>query len=203
MITNRQIINMKRICFCLLSLFFFLNVTLSYAFETNTQPIHCNILINSEKEVASSLIETNVFVEIDNNELRQDQLYLSYHLLSDDGNLLYYEGERIKISTWNSDGLAVVPVTIDIYNYGNISPKQNIIIQFDIVDESKSFWFSMNPDIQLNNDSLNYKGGFVPKIMDSFQKALQHPIAIFINLVSLVMINYILVKLKQNDFELI
>ena len=176
----------------------------SLAEENSGGQIQCSIHVEGDTEVAASLIETEVSVYLNDETLKNDQLSLSYHIYSNEDQLYVYEGERKQLGTWvDGQESCRVPVRIDLNAYGDVPINQDVVIRFDVVDESKGFWFSTNSDIRLETDTINCYGGVIPKLKESIRKVLRNPVALLFNVASVILFVFIIIKLKQNDFELI
>ena len=83
--------------------------------------------------------------------LFHDGVRLSWHIFDQNGSDLVYENQRIPVAM-GSDGVAVVPVEIDLAALGLAS--QKIFLRFDLVDEENLFWFSTNPGIALTQGEI-------------------------------------------------
>ena len=170
--------------------------------ETESSKYVCTIRVNGAKEMASQLMQTNITVYLNDEALQKDLLSLAYHIYSDKGELLYYEGERTELEKWENNEVNI-PLEINLTSYGTVPLNGNVRIEFDIVNISGGYWFSTGRDIQLETDSIECKGDIAHRFLESVHKAIQRPVTILINLASIAVFIFILKKLKQNDFSII
>lgn len=173
-----------------------------YAEKEEEASCVCRIQVNGPTEVASQLIQTSVTISLENEQLRNDALYLSYHIYSETGELLHYEGERTLLTDWK-EGEVTIPIEINLTSYGTVPLNGNVRIEFDIADVSGGYWFSTNDAIQLDADAIGCKGDILNRFKESAVKAIHRPVAIVMNLASIVVFVVILKKLKKNDFSII
>lgn len=100
-------------------------------------------------------ITFDIKVKISNKSLVNDSLFISYHILDRDKNVIQFENERKKIVFDNLDSeknTFIIDLN-SLYKYD----KEEIIIQFDIVDITNLYWFSQNKSINFQPEIYNIK----------------------------------------------
>ena len=72
--------------------------------------------------------------------LYNDQIYFSYHMVSEAGETLKYENDRYPISL-QPDGTADIEFSIACGQFPELEGNQTAWIQFDLVDQQNVYWF--------------------------------------------------------------
>ena len=172
--------------------------------EEVVQPVlsKCILRINGDKEVASQLFKTSVTVQIDDEDLKKDMLSLAFHIYSNTGELLYYEGERVRLENWQGNEVTVSR-EINLTSYGSVPLDADVIIEFDIVNETKGYWFSTSPGIKMDAEVITCKGGIIPRFIESANKLFHRPVTVLVNIVCIIAFIIIIIKLKRNNFSVI
>lgn len=149
--------------------------------EENALPV-CRITLEGSTSTASSKIAVQVNVTLEDEELRGHDLYLSYHIYSPNGDLLLFEGDRTRLTTWAGPTIQNIPVYLDLSVIEPVAGKKHLVVSFDIVDASGNYWFGDSPGVDLQSDTVRYDGTQLMKLKESAQKALRRPVALLINL---------------------
>ncbi len=113
-----------------------------------------------------------------------DELYLSYHIYDKKGELLAFEGERIKIEIGPGDEVRGFPVALDLADFPETEKELDAVIAFDIVDQKNAFWFSMNSEVNFQAASVIYNGHFPSRARSVVIKALHRPLILAVNLLA-------------------
>lgn len=88
-------------------------------------------------------IDISAKLEIKFNDVNyyNDQIYLSYHIFDDMGDVVKNENERVKIDL-DADGRQILEVEIDMIEAKQLAGHDNLYIEFDVIDEKSACWFS-------------------------------------------------------------
>lgn len=99
---------------------------------------------------ATSYAQSQFFVDVTvvffDEALYNEQVYLSYHILDSDGEMLAFENQRLPMSL-DEDGCAWMTVAIDAVAMPETANGPVARIQFDLVDEQNFYWFLDNTAI--------------------------------------------------------
>lgn len=167
------------------------------AYAANVEKIKANIWIDGSTQTASQKIAVQVSVSVDDPDVREDKLALSYHISTPDGTMLLFEGTRIPLERWRDGKITNIPVSIDLSIIANVSQEEKADIVFDIVNESEGYWFESSPGVDLDTEVVEYRGGFEMKFKESVQKALRRPVALVVNGVCVAIVIGFLLRKKS------
>ncbi|MFD1179402.1 hypothetical protein ACFQ3W_24335 [Paenibacillus puldeungensis] len=151
-------------------------------------------VINKEEQSLPSFTTTVQALFI-NESLYNDQVYLSYHVIDDENNMLLFEGERVPLKNIDNN-LYYAEMNV---NLGNISVNKNHLkVSFDLIDEKNAFWFSRNPKVSISSDYIEYRTGNSPKFGFHILKVIDLNKKILLLAISLVGLAAILFLRKFN-----
>lgn len=106
---------------------------------------------------ASSYSESIFFVDVSvsfhDRALYNEQVYLSYHIVDENGEMLGYENQRLPLSL-DETGNAWMTVGIDASTIPAARDGTEVWIQFDLVDEQNIYWFSGNTAISFQEAQI-------------------------------------------------
>lgn len=112
-------------------------------------------------------LSLDVNIEFYNVECSEN-LYFSYHILDPTtGEFIQFENRREPLIL-NDSNKATLNLYLDVNNF--MSNYKSIKIVFDIVDVTNSFWFSTNPTIILESNSLEFQDKPIANIQHNIQK---------------------------------
>lgn len=99
-----------------------------------------SVQISTEQTILYSAEDTiSVRVCFLNKELYNDHIYLAYHVKDEQGNTLRYETSRIHV-VLDENNETILTVNI---NVSDVETETGILLlEFDLVDEENSFWYS-------------------------------------------------------------
>lgn len=107
-----------------------------------------SIQLVGEPCIEDSGMTVSVQVSFEDMSFYNDKVYLSYHILDEEGQAVITENERIKIDM-EQQTIQQLELEIDLSNAKSITGDDRLVIEFDIVDEKNAFWFS-------TNESMNF-----------------------------------------------
>ena len=93
-----------------------------------------------EQQYTSAGVLLDVSISFGDTALYNEQVYFSYHLVSENGEMLRFENERLPISL-QQDGTADIDIQIDCAQFLELEGHQTAWIQFDLVDQQNVYWF--------------------------------------------------------------
>ena len=158
---------------------------------------HCSLTIGGNAITSSAKIAVPVTIRLDDEELQKHSLYLSFHYYTPEGELLYYEGDRIALSGWTDGEIRDLPVIIDLSLVEPVARVKHLVISFDIADMTGNSWFSENPGVELSSETVEYNGSQLMKLKESAQMAVRRPIALLVNTVVFLAAVFFAVKFKK------
>lgn len=120
--------------------------------------------------------------------LHHENVLLSWHIYTSDGNLLIFENTRYHFTLDNGD--ADIPVEICLPS----EQPQPMLIYFDLVDEQNAFWFSENKLIELKTIPIEYQYHFFDELKSTFSHVIYDQTSVFI---FLVLMNIVLVTAQM------
>jgi len=167
------------------------------AYAASAEKIKAKIGIDGSTQTASQKIAVQVSVSVNDPEVREDKLALSYHISTPDGTMLLFEGTRIPLEQWADGKITNIPVSIDLSIISNVSQEEKADIVFDIVNESEGYWFESSPGVDLDSAVVEYRGGFEMKFKESLQKALRRPVTLVVNGACVAIFIVFLIKKKS------
>ncbi len=92
----------------------------------------------------------DVTVTFKDTSLYNEQVYLSYHVVDENGECLIYENQRLPFYP----DAAFTTVYVEWTSIEAIADRSTAVIQFDLVDEANVYWFSENSDIIFQTASV-------------------------------------------------
>lgn len=99
-----------------------------------------------QPEYTAAGFQVSVEVQFSDTSLYNDDVALSAHLYSDDGDLLVWETMRYSLEL-DASGHASQMVAINLSDYAELVDIDKGVLQFDLVDQKNSFWFSDKSDV--------------------------------------------------------
>lgn len=139
------------------------------------------IAVVNKQEKYSKVFSTTVQVLFINNALYNEKVHLSYHVYNSKGDLLLFEGERLPLN-FISDNLYYATFNVDLEKLK--TREKNLTVQFDLVDQSKSFWFSTNSNVILESDQIISESNFSDNIF--IKEIFEHKLVAIMNIVVLI-----------------
>lgn len=188
--------------------FFLVLVCAMLAFAANARadenaPVPVTIDVVGSNMTATKKILVQVSVTVDSDELCNDQLALSYHIYGRRGELLIFEGERIKLKNWVKGEITNIPVELLLDSIPSLQNEKELFVEFDIVNETVGYWFSTSPGIKLTTDGVQYRGYFLDKFKECALKALQHPFSLLVNgLLWAGVISFVMIVRRRNKIPI-
>lgn len=141
-----------------------------------------SIQISTEQTILYSAEETiSISVSFLNTELYNDHTYLAYHVKDEQGNTLRYETSRFHVAL-DENNMAILAVNI---NVSDIETEKGILLlEFDLVDEENSFWYSDRAEIGFQTCVVRCETkGFDRVIKYIKQQVGERPYAVCCNLI--------------------
>lgn len=136
----------------------------------------------SYEEEFSEKFESKVKICFLNQELYNDNVFLSYHIFDTVGNdLLQYENQRIKIRL-DDKGEMECTVAIDLKDI--LKDSDAVIVRYDIVDQSNLYWFAANSEIDFSTIDIKCRIDQSSANLRILKNGVtSHPIIFAINLI--------------------
>ena len=97
-------------------------------------------------------ISIDVTVTFKEDSLYNEGVYLSYHILDQNGELLQFENTRYPLTV--EGGRAEQTILISLADLPEEENGEAMVIQLDLVDTQNVFWFSENGDIAAKMDAI-------------------------------------------------
>ena len=97
-------------------------------------------------------ISIDVTVTFKENSLYNEGVYLSYHILDQNGKLLQFENTRYPLTV--QGGRAEQTILISSADIPEEAHGEAMVFQLDLVDTQNVFWFSENGDIAAKMDAI-------------------------------------------------
>lgn len=97
-------------------------------------------------------ISIDVTVTFKEDSLYNEGVYLSYHILDQNGELLQFENTRYPLTV--QGGRAEQTILISSADIPTGENGEAMVIQLDLVDTQNVFWFSENGDIAAKMDAI-------------------------------------------------
>lgn len=129
------------LCFCV-----FLAICSTAAYADDAQVI----IETGAMSYSDTGFAVDVTVTFKDMSLYNEQVYLSYHVVDENGEYLLYENQRLP---FHPDA-AFTTVYIEWTSLEEIADRSTAVIQFDLVDEANVYWFSENSDIIFQTASV-------------------------------------------------
>lgn len=188
----------------LLIIIFFLSFTtsifasLGYAESDND----VEIKVISERKLVASTLDFTLSINYHNQDLYNEENFLSFHFYDEEDKVLHWEGERIPFKI-DSGGGTKVSFSLNLNDYPNVKGLKNSYLQFDIIDEKNAYWFSTNDEIRFFADRISYDKGFLTQNVVTIKSAITDKPAIFlVNSVCLTIFIFFFFKLKKSASNL-
>lgn len=154
----------------------------------------------SYDEEYTDTFESTIRIRFFDDELYNDDVYLSYHVYDASGdNLVQYENQRVKINL-DEKGEMICTVTLDLKDI--LRNTEKVVVRYDIVDQGNLYWFADNSDICFSTISISCEvDQSSANLRTLISGVTVHPIIFTINvLVSLIMIAAIVcVRRKMHE----
>ena len=99
-----------------------------------------------QPEYTSVGLKVPVEVQFSDMSLYNNEVALSAHVYSDDGEILVWETTRYLLELDDSGHTSQI-VEINLSDYAELSAVSNGILRFDLVDQKNAFWFSDKEEI--------------------------------------------------------
>ena len=99
-------------------------------------------------------------VSFTDTSLYNEQIYLSYHVLDENGEMLVAENQRLPVSL-DKGYAAHMAVTIYYETLPSLSDPATAKIQFDLVDQKNAFWFALSPEVDFQTEEIVYDNSLV------------------------------------------
>lgn len=183
----------NKIISVLIIVLFTINISLCvFASETG----NVDVLITSGEQIISETgtqteMQTEIQISFSDMDIYNEELYLSYHVTNDSGDMIQYEGDRFHILL-DENQTATIPIKINVSEFTDRSKK--IIVIFDIVDQKNLFWFSGQKSIDMTTVEINYKNDIWNKILNEIVEA---PVIFIFNAV--IFISFCIIFLRAKD----
>ncbi len=136
----------------------------------------------TESEVYNKDFESEVEIIFSNENLYNEQVYLSYHIFNQNNELLVPENQRVPINL-DSNGKSRVKLNITLNDIKELKNEKILYITYDLVDEKNQYWFSTDKDIRFDTFSILYEYNNLKRIQMSLKlEILNNPIIFVINI---------------------
>lgn len=183
------------ITFTLLCCFF---ISISKVFA-NDMIYDVKIMPTSEEEVYNKNLQSIVTVEFKTKELYNSKVYLSYHILGENNDVLVNENQRVPFKL-NENGTAKVTLSINLEDLEETKKAKKLFIKYDLVDEKNVYWFSTKNDIIFETFSTVYTDNTFKKVVRSLKLEIIHnPIVFFVNILCCLSALYTYYVIKKKD----
>ncbi len=114
----------------------------------------------------------DVTVKFEDMSLYNDQVYLSYHIVDENGGELLFENQRVPVDL----EAEFMTMHVDCANLEELADRETAIIQFDLVDQRNVYWFSANSNISFQAASVVFDRGLLqaptPSVSTTFSIVL-------------------------------
>lgn len=97
----------------------------------------------------------DVTVSFADASLYNEQVYLSYHIVDETGEMLAFENQRLPLSL-DKDNSALVTVSVNDSTVPETPNGTAAKVQFDLVDQQNVYWFSLNNTISFQGAEVAY-----------------------------------------------
>lgn len=157
--------------------------------------IPLEMIVLSEQEVYTQNFHVKLKISFKEIAYYNDSLYVSYHLVDPETkDIIQFENPRIQVPKPSDEGLAEVETDVSLEDFKR---DQNLMLQFDIVDEANAFWFSSEienfqiPEVIYMDDTWQrIRSGINKEIMDA-------PVIFGINVMSACICIVIIIVIKN------
>lgn len=147
-------------------------------------------------EVMDYDLDTTVHIEFLDPQLYNPGVKLSYKIYDQEMEVISSENKRYDLNLF--DGATDVLVTIDLKDYG-ISDGDNVIVKFDLVDETNVFWFSDNPYVDFEAPEVHINYNFWHDVRTTYTRLVTRQfIQLIINLIGFAFVIFGLRQLYKN-----
>lgn len=119
--------------------------TLSHAQEGEKSIVR---LMPKKSVILDTVADLEVSVSFVDTSIYNQQLYLSFHILDSDGEMLQYENARYLISL-DGNGETTIPIQIDLSAYAE--GRDELEVELDVVDEENLYWFLDRDSVQVES----------------------------------------------------
>lgn len=163
-----------------------------------------DVIVESEiKELYTKETHLKVKVIANNKKLINENTYLSYHVYNKSGEVVLYENERIPIILDDANEM-LLTISINLKGIPNKVLKNGVVIKFDIVDEEKAYWFSLDKSIKLEAGSITFENNYLKRVCIELKKEiLDNQIVFVINLICFIaIVVVVLIVRRKHIFEL-
>lgn len=167
-----------------------------FAGTTNISPDVIIAVINKEEQY-SERFNLVVQAKFNNTKLYNDNVYMSYHVLDNKDNLLFFEGQRLALVPISND-LYYSDFSIDLSAIKELDGLQNAKINFDLIDEKNVYWFSKNNEVDMHTDIVVYRKDAFKAFYTSLFKAVKTSPSVFlVNVIFLVLFIKIVILIRK------
>lgn len=181
---------------CLLSLLIVLIVNSGTVLAANDVDVSLNV---DKENVYDTNFTANIVVKFYNFDYYDDTVYLSYHICDSSDNDIQFENERVPLII-DDNGEASIKLDVSLEGLEKKYKSQDLYIKYDIVDESRAYWFLTYDDISFTGAKTLYQNNPTMKNITSLREQIVlHPIIFIVNLSLLVVTIYILTILRKSE----
>lgn len=132
--------------------------------------VDVEIQVSDEVKYTDVGVDVPVDIFFNNISYFNDQVYLSYHIFDTDGNPVISENERIKIDI-NDAGHYRTVLRIDLSMAESIELRENLCLNFDIVDEKNAYWFSTKEDLVFQTVTIGFNKTMQQKLVEEIRNS--------------------------------
>lgn len=133
-------------------------------------------------EIRDKQVAVQVGIEFNDIALINESLMLSYHIYDRKGNLLLFEGNRTPLNAFVDNVIQGVPVTMNFDDIDVLNGQKYIVLEFDIVDEKKLYWFSKNDQIKFKTATITYDDRLFNRMKTAVRTIVSNPFLLLLNI---------------------
>ena len=138
----------------------------------------------------------NAEVRFGSPELYNEGVKLSYKVYDSDMQMISPENDRYALAYDGEKGTA--QIQLHLSDLPEFSQNEDMIICFDLVDETNLYWFGDSPAVNLQSSSVTYKYDFGYNLKKQYAYILRHQyLQLIINAAGIAFVAVMFVKVRR------
>lgn len=110
-------------------------------------------IILKKADYTASGMDFEIELTFKDTSLYNESVFLSYHVLDEQGNMLRFENERFPVDL-SGERAEPLDIHVDIASFPEMENIETAWIQFDLVDSENAYWFSDEGLLDSENTSV-------------------------------------------------
>lgn len=139
----------KKLIAAVTTVLFLCNFCLVFAEEQATITI-------KKADYTAAGMDFEVEVDFKDINLYNESVFLSYHILDEQGNTLRFENERFPV-VLSGEKTEPLEIHVDIASLPEMADRETARIQFDLVDSKNVYWFSDEGLLNGENTTVTFE----------------------------------------------